>query len=204
MTFIVDSDDYLTSNAIETIISKYNTYLSEDDLCGLSFLRGTHNGGYLSDSGVPENGMKETFVRCRINRGIGGDMAEVWYTKCLKEYPFPEFSGEKFLGEDTVWIAMSGPYKMRFFNDVIYISDYLEDGLTKNKRKHNISSPNGCIERSRVFIKSKANLKAKIKAMLQYHIYGRFANKKVIELLNESGMKLLYLVLLLPAEVIFQ
>ena len=23
-------------------------------------------------------------------------MAEVWYTHCLREYPFPEFLGEKF------------------------------------------------------------------------------------------------------------
>ena len=60
--------------------------------------------------------MKESFVECRINRNIGGDMAEVWYTHCLREYPFPEFLGEKFLGEDIVWVQMSKKYKMRFFN----------------------------------------------------------------------------------------
>lgn len=60
-------------------------------------------------------------------------MAEVWYTHCLKEYLFPEFQGEKFLGEDIVWVRMSEKYKMRFFNRVIYISDYLEDGLTNNR-----------------------------------------------------------------------
>ena len=104
-------------------------------------------------------GMKESYVECRINRNIGGDMAEVWYTHCLKEYLFPEFQGEKFLGEDIVWVRMSEKYKMRFFNRVIYISDYLEDGLTNNRRKHNIKSPNGCIARAEAFLDSNACMK---------------------------------------------
>lgn len=41
-------------------------------------------------------------------------MAEVWFTDKLREFPFPEFEGEKFLGEDTVWVKISGKYKMRF------------------------------------------------------------------------------------------
>lgn len=64
---------------------------------------------------------------------------------------------------------------MRFFNKVIYISDYLDEGLTNNRRKHNISSPNGCVMRAKTFLESDSILKAKIKAALQYQIYGRFA-----------------------------
>ena len=82
-------------------------------------------------------------------------MAEVWYTHCLKEYPFPEFQGETFLGEDIVWVRMSKKSRMRFFNRVIYISDYLEDGLTNNRRKNNIKSPNGCVARAEAFLDSE-------------------------------------------------
>lgn len=180
LVFIVDSDDTLTDDAILTIQRIYEKYKDEGDLCGFSFLRGKSNGGYLSTSGVPEDGMKESYVECRINREIGGDMAEVWYTHCLKEYPFPEFKDEKFLGEDIVWIQMSKTYKMRFFNKVIYISDYLEEGLTNNRRRHNINSPNGCVARAKVFLESDSNIKAKVKSALQYQIYGRFAKKKYI------------------------
>ena len=173
LTFIVDSDDILTSNAIPTIEQVYSKYKNENDLCGFSFLRGKPNGGYLSTSGVPQDGMKESYVECRVNRSIGGDMAEVWYTHCLKEYLFPEFSDEKFLGEDIVWVKMSEKYKMRFFNNVIYISDYLEDGLTNNRRKYNIKSPNGCVARAKVFLDSKACTKIKIKSILEYQILRR-------------------------------
>ena len=178
LVFIVDSDDTLTDDAILTIQRIYEKYKNEDDICGFSFLRGKSRGGYLSTSGVPEDEMKESYVECRINRKIGGDMAEVWYTHCLKEYPFPEFKDEKFLGEDIVWIQMSKTYKMRFFNKVIYISDYLEEGLTNNRRRHNINSPNGCVARAKVFLESDSNIKAKVKSALQYQIYGKICKEK--------------------------
>lgn len=204
LTFIVDSDDLLTGDAISCVNEIYKKYKNESDLCGFSFLRGKPDGGYLSTSGVPQDGMKESYVECRINRNIGGDMAEVWYTHCLKEYPFPEFQGEKFLGEDIIWVRMSEKYKMRFFNRVIYISDYLEDGLTNNRRKHNIKSPNGCVARAEAFLDSDSNTTAKIKAALQYQVYGRFASIKTNVLFHKTNRKVLFIVLWIPALLLYQ
>lgn len=203
LTFIVDSDDFLTEDAIAYVNAIYKKYKDENDLCGFSFLRGKPDGGYLSTSGVPQEGMKESYVECRINRGISGDMAEVWYTHCLKEYPFPEFQGEKFLGEDIIWVRMSEKYKIRFFNRIIYISDYLEDGLTNNRRKHNIKSPNGCVARAEAFLDSDACMKIKIKSMLQYQIYGKFAKKSRKKLYKDISNKVLYIVCIIPAALIY-
>ena len=203
LTFIVDSDDFLTPDAVDIIERTYQSYETEEDLCGFSFLRKKPDGGYLSTSGVPSNGMKESFTECRINRGINGDMAEVWYTDCLREYMFPEFPGEKFLGEDTVWIRMAKKYKMRFFNDAIYVSDYLIDGLTSNRRKHNIASPNGCVARAETFLDADLCFKAKIKAMLQYQIYGSFAGTTVDESYRKSGSKKLFLLCWLPSRLLY-
>lgn len=203
LIFIVDSDDHLTPNAISTIIEKYNLYKDESDLCGFSFLRGKPNGGYLSTGGVPQNNLKESYVECRINRKIGGDMAEVWFTHCLKEYLFPEFEGEKFLGEDVVWVRMSEKYKLRYYNDVIYISDYLDTGLTNNRRKHNIASPKGCVNRAEAFLNSNVIFSQKIKAMLQFIIYGRFARFSYNHLFKRSKRKLLYMACFIPAVIIY-
>lgn len=203
LIFIVDSDDMLTSDAISTIKQTYHKYKQEEDICGFSFLRGKPSGGYLSTSGVPQDGMKESYIECRINRSIGGDMAEVWYTHCLKEYPFPEYKGEKFLGEDIVWVQMAQKYKMRFFNKVIYISDYLANGLTNNRRKNNIKSPNGCVARAEVFLDSSSNLKTKVKAALQYQIYGKFANRSMDSLFHNTKHKLLYFVCFIPSQILY-
>ncbi len=198
LTFIVDSDDELTSDAISTIEACHSKYSSESDLCGYSFLRKKRESGYLNSGILPENGYRADFVTCRINGNMPGDMAEVWKTKCLKEFPFPEFPDEKFLGEDIIWFKMAEKYEMRFFDKAIYISNYLDDGLTRNRRKHNILSPKGCMVRAEVFLDSKANSKVKVKAMLQYIIYGKFANNKYAQLFDKSKHKFM-LALLYPA-----
>lgn len=203
LTFIVDSDDTLTEDAISTIKEIFCKYRDEKDICGFSFLRGKPDGGYLSSSGVPLDGMKESYVECRINRNISGDMAEVWYTHCLKEYPFPEYWGEKFIGEDIVWVRMAQKYKMRFFNKVIYISDYLEDGLTNNRRKHNIKSPNGCVARAEAFLESSSILKIKMKSALQYQIYGKFARRSMSDLFQNTRNKILYLLCFVPSQILY-
>ena len=86
---------------------------------------------------------------------------------------------------------MSEKYKMRFFNRVIYISDYLEDGLTNNRRKHNIKSPNGCIARAEEFMEPNFKMKYRIKGGLQYIVYGRFAGFKLLSLIRKSKHKVL-------------
>lgn len=203
LTFIVDSDDTLTTDAISAIEEVYKDHKYESNLCGYSFLRAKPEGGYLSTSGVPRDGLIESYVECRINRRIGGDMAEVWVTDCLREYMFPEFEGERFLGEDIVWVKMSEKYKMRFYNKAIYISNYLDGGLTNNRRKHNIASPNGCVARAEVFLDSNANISTKIKSGLQYHIYGLFSGKNSLEMMRLSSHKVLFIALWIPSIILY-
>lgn len=202
LIFIVDSDDRLTTDAIAVIRETDRRYGSETDLCGYSFLRARADGKLLSKSQVPQDGMKESFVDCRLRRGNGGDMAEVWVSRCLREYPFPEYPGEKFLGEDVVWIQMSNKYKLRFFNKIIYRADYLDEGLTQNRRKHNIASPRGCVKRAEVFLNAPVGWKLKVKSMLQYQIYGRFADMTYAQLYAGCKQHLLFVICFIPAVVL--
>lgn len=201
--FIVDSDDELTPDAVKTILETADRYGVEPDVCGYSFMRQNREGGFLSKGRLPKEGTKTDFVTCRLNGNMPGDMAEVWKTSCLKEYLFPEFSGEKFLGEDLVWIRMAGKYKMRFFSKPIYISGYLDDGLTRNRREHNIQSPNGCVERAKCFLESDAKLTIKIKAMLQYIVYSKFAGRRLIEQLYKIKKRGLFILCLPVATLLY-
>lgn len=203
LVFIVDSDDRITPDAIKTILEKYSLYKNEQDICGFSFLREKPDGSEYLSGKVPVDGMKSTYCSCRINGNLAGDMAEVWYTEKLREFPFPEFKGEKFLGEDAVWVRLSGKYKMRFFNKAIYISQYQNDGLTKNRRRHNIKSPNGCVARASAFLGSDIKLKYKTRAMLQYFIYGKFAGNSMKDMFLHSDMKPLAALCFFPAMLIY-
>lgn len=202
LTFIVDSDDQLTDDAIEVISLYYEKY-KEKYLCGFSFLRKYHDGTVNGNLFDPDERI-DTYINCRVNgNDMNSDKAEVYFTSCLKEFPFPEFEGERFLGEDVVWARMSRKYKMVHINKPIYISEYLETGLTRNRRKNNIKSPNGCMTRANEYLSNDVNLKFREKCSLQYLIYGWFAKKKTKELLKSANQKWLVILNLAPAKLVY-
>jgi hypothetical protein len=204
LTFIVDSDDYLTGNAVETILKVHNCFKSCNNLCGYAFLRAFPDGkvnGKMFDT----DEMIATYIDVRINGDdTKADKAEVFLTKCLKEFPFPEYSGEKFLGEDIVWVRMARKYNMVHINQAIYIGNYMQDGLTNNRRKHNIASPVGCMHRAEEFLESDIRVKHRIKGGLQYIIYGKFAGYSVIKLVKSTSHKAVVLLCTGPGLLLYQ
>ncbi|MGN1134039.1 MAG: glycosyltransferase family 2 protein [Oscillospiraceae bacterium] len=202
MTFIVDSDDWLTDNAVSEISETYNKYKNRTDICGFAFLR-KFPDGKINGKKFETNEKIESYITARINGDdTCADKAEVFFTKCLKEFPFPEYHGEKFLGEDIVWIRMARKYKMVHINKAIYVGNYLDEGLTNNRRKHNIASPIGCMHRAEEFMKKDINFKYRIKGTLQYIIYGRFAGYSIGRLVGQSHFKGLTIIFALPALVL--
>ena len=207
LTFIVDSDDYLTQDAVEVICryaDKYASQKEEKKLCGFCFLRhysdGTVNVAYFDKDEFIGN-----YVDTRINNGLGGDKAEVFYTAVLKKYPFAEYPGEKFMPEDAVWIAMSQNYDMVHANEGIYTCDYLEGGLTKSGRTMKIYSPRGMMLRSKLFVNDKrVSTKVKIKMMLLYIIYSRFAGVSIKDSIINIKEKWLFVLLYIPGVIIQQ
>lgn len=203
LTFIVDSDDYLPSDAIEIILQYHNKYKEMKNLCGYSFLR-CYEDGTVNTAYFKKDEEIASFCDVRINGNIGGDKAEVFYTNVLKKYPFPEFEGEKFLPEDLVWMRMSGPYDMVHINKCIYISEYLEGGLTKTGRAMKIYSPKGMMLRSKVYLENAGvGLKVKIKMMMLYIIYGKFARANLNQMMKSITQKSLFIMLVIPSMMIF-
>lgn len=207
LTFIVDSDDYLTKDAVETVLAygeKYREKKKEKKLCGYCFLR-HYSDGKVNTAYFPKDEYIGNYVETRINGNIGGDKAEVFYTSILREFPFQEYPGEKFMPEDAVWIAMSQKYDMVHINKGIYICDYLEGGLTRTGRAMKIYSPKGMMLRSRLFMNDKrVCLKIKIKMALLYCIYSRFAGIGIREAADELNRKALFYLSYVPAIVIYR
>lgn len=204
LTFIVDSDDYLTSDAVEIILDYHKKYRNFDNLCGYSFLR-CHQDGRVNTAYFPEDEKIDTYLSVRINGNIGGDKAEVFYTDILKKYPFPVFEGEKYMPEDVVWMQMSGPYQMLHVNKSIYICDYLEGGLTTTGRRMKIHSPRGMMLRSKVYLDNPATcIKVKVKMMLLYNIYGRFAGYSAGKLISNVKQKCLWMICYFPSFILYR
>lgn len=205
LTFIVDSDDWLIDDSIETIIKYHEKYKANEEICGYSFLR-IFSDGNVSGKEYSKKEIVANHIDMRINSSdLMADKAEVFYTKCLKEFPFPEFEGEKFLGEDVVWIRMAKKYKMVYINKPIYCFEYLNSGLTRNRRVHNIYSPNGCVCRAKEFMCKEIRFKYRLRGAVQYVVYGKFAgysfNKSIRG--GNTNFKMLVLLCYLPGTIIY-
>lgn len=191
LTFIVDSDDCVTDDAVESILKIHKKYRSQNNICGYAFLRAFPDGK-VNGKKFDVNEKIGSYIDVRVNGDdTGADKAEVFKTHCLKEFPFPEYPNEKFLGEDLVWVRMARKYEMVHINKAVYVGNYLEDGLTNNRRKHNIASPVGCMHRAEEFMESDLKTRYRIKGGLQYIVYGRFAGVKICDLIRKSRHKIL-------------
>ena len=139
--FTVDSDDYLTDDAIEKVIRWDGELPQDGHFCGYVGNRGitptqTPNrlfpGGYLDGTALD-----------RYDQ-VDGERAFVFYTEIHRKYLYPEFPGEKFLTEAVTWDLMAHDgYKMRFYNDIIWIWEYKDDGLTRAGYRVFLENPQG-------------------------------------------------------------
>lgn len=129
--FIVDSDDMLTDNAIE-LIYKWISELNVENIAGVAGTKVSKEGKIWG--GIPNIGNKKYIDASNFERQkykLLGDKAEVFKTNIIKKYKMPEFDNEYFVTEDVCYqeIAADG-YKIRWYNEPIYMCEYLEDGLT--------------------------------------------------------------------------
>lgn len=141
MFFTVDSDDYLTDDALEKV-ARWEAELPKDQkYCGFAGNLGTAPN-VTPNKPLPGDFFDGTaFDRYGI---VDGERASVFYTDIHRRYLYPEFPGEKFMTEAVTWNRMANDgYRMRFFNDIIWIFEYKEDGLTRSGYDLFLRNPQG-------------------------------------------------------------
>lgn len=139
--FTVDSDDYLTDDAIEKVIQWDGELPADGHFCGYAGNMGTALG-VTTNRLFPGDYLDGTALD-RYDR-VDGERAFVFYTEIHRKYLYPEFPGEKFLTEAVTWDLMAHDgYKMRFYNDIIRIWEYKDDGLTQAGYRVFLENPQG-------------------------------------------------------------
>lgn len=130
--FIVDSDDYVTNDAIEKIKEECKAIEYDDRFCGVSGRRQRPDGSIIGNKQANRI-IDATFLDFFyvINSKIY-DCADVYKTTILKKYPFPIVEGEIFVAEGIVWNRLSNAgYLLRFIDEVYVVCEYRDDGLSK-------------------------------------------------------------------------
>jgi len=170
--FTVDSDDYLTDDALAKVAFWDAELPNKNQYCGFVGNRGTtptETPNRLFDGGYLDGTALDRYTLRKGEQGlVDGERAYVFYTDVHRKYPYPEFPGEKFLTEAVTWDLMAYEgYKLRFYNDIIWVWEYKPDGLTKAGFKVFQDNPQG----TGLFFRQKAkflNYSLKDKLLLWY------------------------------------
>lgn len=169
LTIILDDDDTLTENAVEVILSCWEKWRDDQTVWCMSFSRGMDTDTPLVK--IIGDEIVSNAIDYRINARRDGDCAEVVRSEVFKQYLFPVFPGENFIGEDCMWTTMAYDYDTVYYSRVIYLCTYLEDGLTKSGRAMRLKNPVGGMYRNNMYLNKRFTLLIRIKSAILYDCY---------------------------------
>ncbi len=144
--FNVDSDDYLTDDALQKIDEWERDLPKNGTYCGVVGNLGT---SITETPNTPwPNKYRDATLLERYKEAtehpIDGERAWVFYTEIQKEYKYPEFDGEIFITPAVTWNRMAHDgYKVRVYDDIIWIYEYQPDGLTASGNSRFLNNPQG-------------------------------------------------------------
>ncbi|MGP6602575.1 glycosyltransferase family 2 protein [Ornithobacterium rhinotracheale] len=162
---MLDSDDELPSEAISIILEKARNLPKE---LGGIVGRKSLSSGKIVGSNDNFNQIISNSLDIRYKENVNGDLTEVFRTSVMREFPFPEFKGERFCPEALVWNRIAQKYNLLFFNKSIYTAEYQEGGLTNTIVKIRMNSPKASMIHYSELASYNIPLKEKIKATINF------------------------------------
>ena len=144
--------------------------------------------GQIIGSSINYEVLDTTIVDYRFYRKIAGDKADVFKTELLKAHRFPENKGEKWAPLSIVWNRFGSTKKVRYFNEVIYLAEYLEDGISLNRNKIRRNSPKNTKQYYLELSNYEIPISEKIKASINFWRFGLYANESVVKDMSRLGI----------------
>lgn len=168
--FIVDSDDYISFNAIEILLEKYQKIKDNSFVSGIAigYRSIKDKGKRVYSKELPNNEYYGTYNDLFYGYGLKGEFATAFKTEVQREYPYPYFEGECFFRESYIYRKIGKKYKTLYIDDPLYFADYLEDGLTSKSWQMLKKSPKGASLYFKDLSNEKIPLKDRIIALNAY------------------------------------
>lgn len=182
----IDSDDYMTDNAVELIISRWRKY-GEEKYAGMIGLDVYENGSVIGTAFPDCLHECKTYDLAR-KYGVYCDKKYVYRSEVIKKYlPYPEFEGERYGTVNWLYRKIDNDYDMLCSNDVYCVVEYQPDGLTVNIYEQHKKSPRTRAVEADALIRSVPYWDEKFKRAIQYVSSAIFA--KDLKLLLASKNK---------------
>lgn len=143
LSVCIDSDDLLPLNAIEDILSCWSNIPNKEGIAGMIGLDKLIDGDIIGTN-HPENIRIAKRSDLYQKYKVKGDKKIVLRMDVVKKYPpCPEFKGEKFVPETTLYTLIDQDYDFYLFDRVWCIVDYQNDGLSNTIIEQYFLSPKG-------------------------------------------------------------
>ena len=155
--FCVDSDDHLTPDAIQTVVSAWGEVRERDDIAGILALHGTSERDPIG-SWMPSDVTFSTQHALYERYGFKGDISLIYRTDVLREFPFDVEPGEKFIPETYSYFQIDRCYSCLLVNKIIKIGDYLPDGYSSAFPKNVLSNPRSYLKHKRLCMEMSTGL----------------------------------------------
>ncbi|WP_456277296.1 glycosyltransferase family 2 protein [Bacillus sp. AK128] len=137
----IDSDDYMPVDAVQKIIMFWNMHGSEG-VSGLIGLDSDKNNNVIGTL-LPEELKTSTLFNLYYKHGVRGDKKLVYRTDLIKEYPYPIFENERYVGLAYKYYKLDEKYEMLLMNEVLCCVEYLPDGSSLNMFNQYRKNPKG-------------------------------------------------------------
>lgn len=130
----LDSDDWLNGNAVNEVLSAYDSISNKDCIAGIVAHKGKSETELLTGVEFPEGINKSSLYNLYLN-GFKGETTLVFKTEVIKKYPFPEIDGEKYVPEDFIYDKIDKDYVYIVVPRIITICELMENGYTDSVKK---------------------------------------------------------------------
>lgn len=163
----VDSDDYLTNDAVEELINSYESIKNDDFITGIIARKEAINN--KNNRKFP-NIKYTTLTDLCYKFNCDCDYLLAYKTEILQNFEFPKIQNEKFVPEIYIYDQIDQLGKMLFLNKVLYMYEYLDDGYTINSKKIIKDNPKGYIVACKQKMELNNSLKVIVKNAIRYNI----------------------------------
>lgn len=160
----IDSDDFMPNNAVELILSKWNS-IDKNKFAGIIGLDALKSGKIIGTKlKTNQTTLEEFYIK-----GGTGDKKLVYRTDIIKKYPeYPLFEGEKYVSLGTKYLLIDKNYQLSTLNEVLVIVEYQLTGSSNTMFYQYLKYPNGFIYNRIISMKYSSSIKRKFVEAIHY------------------------------------
>jgi glycosyltransferase involved in cell wall biosynthesis len=195
----LDSDDACVPEALERLRRYWLAVPVDrrDRFSGITVLCRDLDGRVLG-SPFPVSPADMSPIEMLVRHRYEGDKWGFHRTEVLRDHPFPEIPGERFIAEGVVWNRVARRYLMRFVNDPLLIVDYQAEGLSAGSIRARVGAPRGAMLYYREFAQLGTGLWWQARGVVNYVRFALHAGDHWLSIIRGSGAPLAAALMLLP------